>query len=138
MSKLMFATLFAALSAVLPAFAADLTIDVEGVASADGQVRVAVFNSADTFPVKPVRAVGTPAREGKVRLVVADLPAGDYAFAVYHDVNGNGKLDRNAVGMPTEDYAFSNNAMGKRGAPGFDDARVVLPAGGASVGVNLH
>jgi len=138
MSKLMFAALFAALCAALPAFAADLTIDVEGVASADGQVRVAVFNSADTFPVKPMRALAAPAHEGKVRLVVADLPAGDYAFAVYHDANGNGKLDRNTVGMPTEDYAFSNNAMGKRGAPGFDDARVVLPAGGASVGVNLH
>ena len=138
MSKLMFIAPFAALFAALPAFAADLTIDVEGVPSADGQVMVAIFNSADTFQVKPVRALAAPAHEGKVRLVVADLPAGDYAFAVYHDVNGNGKLDRNAVGMPTEDYAFSNNAMGKRGAPSFDAARVALPAGGASATVNLR
>ena len=69
---------------------------------------------------------------------VAGLQAGDYAFALYHDANGNGKLDRNPVGMPTEDYAFSNNAMGKRGAPRFDDARVSLPADGAATSVSLR
>lgn len=134
MSRLMFALLFAA----APCFAADLTINIDGVASADGQVMVALFNSADTFLAKPVRAVAAPAHEGTVQLQVAGLPAGDYAFAVYHDANGNGQLDRNSVGMPTEDYAFSNNAFGKRGAPSYDDARIVLPADGAIVRVNLR
>jgi len=135
MSRLMFALLFAAAA---PAFAADLTIDIDGVASADGQVMVAVFNSADTFLVKPVRSAAVPAHEGTVQLQVNDLPAGDYAFAVYHDANGNGKMDRNSVGMPTEDYAFSNNAFGKRGAPSFEDARIALPAAGATTRVNLR
>ncbi|MYM67210.1 DUF2141 domain-containing protein [Pseudoduganella sp. FT55W] len=135
MSRLMFALLFAVAA---PAFAANLTVNVDGVSNADGQIMIAVFNSADTFPVKPVRALAVPAQSGKVQLVVPDLPAGDYALAVYHDANGNGKLDRNLVGMPIEDYAFSNNAMGKRGAPGFDDARIALPAGGATVSVNLR
>lgn len=134
MSRLMFALLFAA----APSFAADLTINVDGVASADGQVMVAVFDSADTFLAKPVRAAAAPANQGTVQLQVAGLPAGDYALAVYHDANGNGKLDRNSVGMPTEDYAFSNNAFGKRGAPSFADARIALPADGASARVNLR
>jgi uncharacterized protein (DUF2141 family) len=47
-------------------------------------------------------------------------------------------MDRNMVGMPTEDYAFSNNAMGKRGAPRFEDARIVLPEIGATATVNLR
>jgi uncharacterized protein (DUF2141 family) len=126
------------LAAAAPCFAADLAINIDGVASADGQVMVAVFNSADTFPAKPLRAVAAPAHEGAMQLLVTELPAGDYALAVYHDANGNGKLDRNSVGMPTEDYAFSNNAFGKRGAPSFEDARIVLPADGASTRVNLR
>jgi uncharacterized protein (DUF2141 family) len=56
-----------------------------------------------------MRAVVAPAHNGGTAHG-SRLPAGDYAFAVYHDANGNGKLDRNGVGMPTEDYAFSNNA----------------------------
>lgn len=120
------------------AIAADLTISVDGVASAEGQLMVALYNSADTFRGKPYRALTAPAAAGTVKLEVKDLPSGDYAFALYHDANGNNKLDMNAVGMPVEDYAFSNNAMGKRGAPSYADARFSLPAAGVAVSVNLR
>ncbi|MRW83000.1 DUF2141 domain-containing protein [Pseudoduganella sp. FT26W] len=135
MSKLILAVLFAA---ALPATAADLTIHIDGVASAEGDIKVAIYNSADTFLGKPLRGVAAPARAGAVELKVTDLPTGEYAFAVYHDANGNGEMDRNMVGLPTEDYAFSNNALGKRGAPRFEDARIVLPESGATATVNLR
>ncbi|QJD93167.1 DUF2141 domain-containing protein [Duganella dendranthematis] len=135
MSKLILASL---LAVCFSAHAADLTIHVDGVASAEGNVMIAVYNSADTFLAKPLRAVQAPAHNGTVEVKVADLLVGDYAFAVYHDANANGKMDRNMVGMPTEDYAFSNNAFGKRGAPRFEEARIVLPADGALTAVNLR
>ena len=127
-----------AIAASAPSRAADLTIAVAGVASAQGQIMVALYNSADSFQVQPFRAIAVPATAGTVRVPVKDLPAGDYAFALYHDANGNGKLDRNLLGMPTEDYAFSNNAMGKRGAPAYEAARFQLPAAGAVVNVSLR
>ena len=130
------AVLFAAASAC--ASAGDLTITVEGVASADGRLMVALYNSAETFRGKPALARMAPASAGTVTLAFKELPAGDYAFAVYHDANGNGKLDMNAVGMPVEDYAFSNNAMGNRSAPAYEDARFQVPPGGAAVSVNLR
>lgn len=135
MSKSIFAALFAA---VLPAYAAELTINVDGVASDQGEIKVAIYNSAESFLGKPLRGLAAPAHDGKVQLKVSDLPPGDYAFAVYHDANNNGKMDRNVVGMPTEDYAFSNNALGKRGAPRYEDARISLPDGGAVATVNLR
>ena len=136
----LFAALFVTLVvAVTPvANAADLAIVVEGVASADGRVMVALFDSAATFRRKPVRALVAPAAVGTVRLDVTDLAPGDYAYVVYHDANANNALDMNAVGMPVEDFAFSNNAMGQGGAPGFDAARFALPAAGATVTVNLR
>ena len=136
----LFAALFVAVAAAgTPvAHAADLAIAVEGVASADGRVMVALFDSAATFRRKPVRALVAPAAAGTVRLVVKDLAPGDYAFVVYHDANANNMLDMNAVGMPVEDFAFSNNAMGQGGAPGFEAARFALPAAGAAVTVNLR
>lgn len=69
-------------------------------------------------------------------VVLKDLPAGGYAFVVLHDANSNGKLDRNLLGVPTEDYAFSNDALGKMGPPSFEQARFSPPAAGATV--RLH
>lgn len=135
MSKLMLALLFAA---TFPCHAADLAIRIDGVAGADGDIKVAVYNSAETFPGKPLRGAVAQAHEGTVQLTVAGLPAGDYASVVFHDANNNGKMDRNEMGVPTEDYAFSNNAMGKRGVPRFEDARIVLPESGATAVVNLR
>lgn len=49
------------------------------------------------------------------------LKPGKYAVAVYHDENGNRKLDRNFTGIPREEYGFSNDARGVMSAPDFKD-----------------
>ena len=45
-----------------------------------------------------------------------------YAVAAFQDENGDGILNSNVVGMPTENYGFSNDARGLFGPPDFDDA----------------
>lgn len=117
--------------------AADLTIHIDDVKSASGNLMVALFSSAGNFLKKPDNGTGAPAAASDNKIVFKDLPAGEYAFAVYHDANSNGKMDKNLIGIPTEDYAFSNNAMGKMGPPNYDDAKFVLPAAGAAVRVSL-
>jgi uncharacterized protein (DUF2141 family) len=67
-----------------------------------------------------------------------DLASGDYAVAVYHDANGNGRLDRNRMGMPVEMSGFSNDAQGFMGPPSFDAARLALPAEGRGLTINLR
>jgi uncharacterized protein (DUF2141 family) len=119
------------------ASAADLTIVVDDVKAAGGSLMVALYDSADSFLQKPARASGQPAAASGNQIVFKDLPEGDYAFALYHDANANGKLDRNLVGIPTEDYAFSNNALGKMGPPNFEMAKFTIPAAGATVRVTL-
>lgn len=117
--------------------AAELTIHIDDVKSATGNLMVAVYSSAGTFLKKPDNGTGAAAAASDNKVVFKDLPAGEYAFAVYHDANSNGKMDKNVIGIPTEDYAFSNNAMGKMGPPNYDDAKFVLPAAGATVRVSL-
>jgi uncharacterized protein (DUF2141 family) len=43
---------------------------------------------------------------------------------VFHDENDDGKLGKNALGLPIEAYAVSNNARGLMAAPDFEDAAV--------------
>lgn len=39
---------------------------------------------------------------------VLKVPAGEYVFSLYQDVNCNKKLDANVLGIPKEPYGFSN------------------------------
>ena len=127
----------AAFAVMKLAGAADLTIEIEDVKNADGALMVALYASEDTFLKQPAKATGTRATAGTSKIVFKDMPEGEYAFAVYHDANGNGKMDKNLIGIPTEDYAFSNNALGKMGPPKFAAAKFAVPAAGATVRVSL-
>jgi len=51
------------------------------------------------------------------------LPHGEYAIAIFVDANGNGKMDKNFLGIPKEQYGFSNNVMGRMAAPSFEQAK---------------
>lgn len=136
--KLILTLCCAALLAASPAGAADLTIHVDDVKPAGGSIKVAIYSSADTFLKTPASFGGAAAAGGTVTVVLKDLPAGEYAFAVFHDANSNDKLDRNPLGIPIEDYAFSNNALGKLGPPSFEQARFTLTADSATVRVSLR
>ena len=58
----------------------------------------------------------------KSAVVLTNLDPGQYAIILFHDENGNGKLDKNALGVPTEPYGFSNNVQGFLGPPAFRSA----------------
>lgn len=118
--------------------AADLTVRVEDVKSAQGSIMVAVYDSADGFLKRPAKAARAAAAAGVVDVVIKDLPAGEYGIALFHDANGNGKMDSNPMGIPSEDHAFSNNARGTMGPPKFEQVKFPLPAGGATAIVSLR
>lgn len=138
MKQLIRLVVAAALTGPVLAQAADLTVDVAGVKNAKGKVMVAVYDSAAKFLKEPVRTAAVDAQPGKVRLLIAGLPEGDYALSLFHDVNGNGELDANPVGMPTEPYGFSNDAAGHFGPPSFEQSRLHLPQAGSVATVNLR
>jgi uncharacterized protein (DUF2141 family) len=45
-----------------------------------------------------------------------------WAVSAHHDQNNNDQLDKNAFGIPTEPYGFSNNPKRGFGPPKFDEA----------------
>jgi uncharacterized protein (DUF2141 family) len=135
-ARLLFAAIAGPLCA-LPAQAADLTVVVKNIQSGAGNVMLGLFDSATSFPKTVAKGVQIPAATrdaaGRVTLVLRDLAPGQYAFSAYHDLNGNGQLDSNLMGLPTEPYGFSNNARGSFGPPSFQAAGITLPAQGLSL-----
>ena len=92
-----------------------------------GSVMVALYDSAAAYDgsAGPVAATAVSA-SGNVVATFENLPAGDYAVKAYHDVNGDGQMNTNPFGMPTEPYAFSNNARGNMGPARWDRAHFTV------------
>jgi uncharacterized protein (DUF2141 family) len=112
--------------------AGDLTIDVSGITPDHGRIYVAVYDRAETFPTPGRQLVGQILDPADHHLSVQfkDLPPGQYAAVAFQDANGNGKLDKNFLGIPKEPYGFSNGARGSGGAPKFSAAAVTLNPNG--------
>jgi len=132
----------ALVSAPFAAHAADLTVLVDNVASDAGQVLVGVFDQAETFPRAMLRGERAPAStrdaSGRVKLVFTGLAPGRYALSAFHDLDDNGKLNANVMGLPTEPYGFSRDARGNFGPPAFADAAVDMPEAGLTVKVRVQ
>jgi uncharacterized protein (DUF2141 family) len=60
-------------------------------------------------------------------VTIDSLPPGDYAFGIFHDENQNNEIDKNWMGIPSEGFAFSNNAMGSFGPPSYTQAKFTIP-----------
>lgn len=111
-------------SLVADTLTAELVLEVSGIAPSEGALMIAVFDSAEAWnggePVAGMRAVV----EGEsLSVSMGELPAGTYGVKMYHDVNGNGELDTNLMGIPSEPFAFSNNAVGRFGPPNWTAAQ---------------
>lgn len=119
----------AALLAPLGALAADLHLSVVDGPAQPATLHVALFDSAQSYGANTMLAAQTaPMNGGSATLSFRGLAPKRYALRVFADENGNGKLDSNLLGIPTERYGFSNDAMGNRAAPGFDAAAFQVDA----------
>ncbi|WP_442679159.1 DUF2141 domain-containing protein [Sphingomonas sp. ASY06-1R] len=97
---------------------APIEVDVSGVRSAQGLVRVMVCPK-ETFMKACPWSASTPAKVGQVTVVVHGVPPGHYAVQAYHDADSNDKLDQNWIGIPREGIGFSNDAMSHLTRPKF-------------------
>jgi uncharacterized protein (DUF2141 family) len=112
-----------------PAQGFTLTVVVEGVNQLGGNVGVLLFNSPKGWAEDrsvALKDIVVPAHEGTVNVVIPNLPAGDYALSIAHDVNQNHKLDRNWMSKPTEQWGISNNPHAIIKTPPYSSGRFTL------------
>ena len=102
-----------------------LTLEVE---AATGTVGVALFDSAGAYDGDgaPVAAISVDIASGERVARFPGLKPGTYAARMFHDVNGDGQMNTNPFGMPTEPFGFTNNAVGNMGPARWDSAVVTV------------
>ncbi|MEE1961812.1 Uncharacterized conserved protein, DUF2141 family [Flagellimonas taeanensis] len=118
---------------VLPLFVFSqntISVHINNVESNEGQIKVAIYDSDDSFLSfeQVYRGSSVKAQKGQVILRMEDIPSGEYALAIFHDENGNGKLDTNWLGIPRERVAFSHAKMKTFGPPKYKECAFKVTA----------
>lgn len=116
-----------------------LNIKLDGLKNQRGQVCLSLFASSKGFPDSKngaVEAKCVKITNTAMLITFNNLKVGNYAVALFHDVNGDGKLNRNALGIPTEEFGFSQNPAIITGLPKFSDS-AVLVAGSTNIQIQL-
>lgn len=95
-----------------------------------GPVRCGLYDTKKSWLGRGYRFRATARSHGRRAVCVFDgVPAGRYAAVAYHDKNDNGELDRNFLGLPEEDFAFSEGVKAGLGPPSFDSAALEVRGG---------
>jgi uncharacterized protein (DUF2141 family) len=118
-----------------------MLVSVKTVKDARGTITVDVH---DDDPAKFLKSGGklarirVPAVAGETRLCIAVTKPGVFALALYHDRDGDTKLDKTWVGLPSEPFGVSNNPPFRLGPPRHKDAAFEVTGPGTPVNVILN
>ncbi len=94
---------------------------------------LSVFDSAESYQRKPVTALMLPAgAEELARFSVCGLTGRLLAFAVFQDLNNNGRIDMNLLGIPSEPWGSSGQPP-QFSAPTWASSQVKLDALGLNI-----
>ncbi len=120
------------------ASASDLTVTVEGIAKQQGSIMLGLFDEASYDGDGAVNGANLDVTGDSVTVTFEDLTPGEYAVRLYHDVNADGELNTNPFGMPTEPFAFSNDAKGRFGPATWEDAKFTVETDGTAHTITMN
>ena len=136
--------MIAAPLATTPTFAADtatptatLTVTYTGITTPSGKIMIALFDATGWETGKPTRVAMIDAGGKDLSAAFTGLAPGRYAIKSFHDIDGDSKMSTNPFGMPTEPFAFSNNAHGAKGPPTWEAAAFEITASGATQTITI-
>ncbi len=88
---------------------ASIQVNAENIQGNEGLLVLGIFDNEDDFKNKsnPFQAIKLSFTGNEVSHTFSDLPLGKYGVAVFHDANGDGKLNTKSMKIPTEGVGTS-------------------------------
>ncbi len=106
-----------------------LTVTISGLEPIEGNLMLSLHNGPAGFPgtgETRVKALMTKVDSDSLEVFFGPIPYGEYAIAIIHDIDGDGKLKSNELGIPQEPVYFSNNVRPGFGPPKFKAASFII------------
>lgn len=97
---------------------------VENVRPQRGHLMVAAYASAQDFGKTALTQQRLPAGEARMSFRLCNLSGGEVALTLFQDLDSDGKMARNLLGVPSEPWGASGT-LGTFG-PSWDSTRVAL------------
>jgi len=126
--KILFSIAVTALSISSIAQNHTLTVKVANIKKSQGTIEIGIYKDKKGFPDE-----GKQQKQYFFKLngltnlfKLENIPTGEYAVALYHDQNTDGKCNKNLIGIPKEPYGFSQNFKPRFSAPDFEDCKFYL------------
>lgn len=99
-------------------------VEVQNVRPQQGFLMVSAFNDEASFGRKPVAALRLAAAESTMRFEICGLTGPQVALMLFQDLDSDGKMGTNLLGLPTEPWG-SSGSPGMTG-PTWATARVLV------------
>ncbi|WGM41043.1 DUF2141 domain-containing protein [Caulobacter sp. NIBR1757] len=118
--------------------AGEVSVTFSGITAPRGALFVGLYDNEAAFAGgNPVGGYRLEVNGATVGQSIKGLKPGRYALKVYHDIDGDGRMNTNAFGIPTEPYSASNNAPSTMGPPAWADAVFEVGANGATQSITI-
>lgn len=116
-----------------------LTVVIKGFENEIGDCRFALDDSEEVFEKEDTVWIGKelPIINKEVVVTIDSLKFGEYAIRVFHDENKDNVVNTNILGIPTEDYGYSNDASGWFGPPSWEKAKFIFNKPEMTIHINI-
>ncbi len=117
-----------------------VTVIIKNIEKPEGKIELGLYDQAkywleDTGQYREdiISCTDSPS----MTYTFEDVAYGTYGFSLYHDENGNGKMDFRTW-IPKEPYGFSNNPRAKWSKPSFKKCSFVVNEPEVTIEVDLQ
>ncbi len=111
----------------------NLLLKVKNFSNLNGKLVVAIYNNPKNFNSNTVNYRDTTlvVKDSIMLIKFKDIEPGSYAISLYHDENGNGKIDMGGIFnlFPREGFGFSKNNFNGISEPKFNDCKFLINQG---------
>jgi len=126
MKKIILFVILLSINAIIFAQTGKIKVEVSNINNEKGVIYIGIYNNPTTFPkADVVFEKRIKAKKTTISHSFENVKTGNYAVAIYHDEDENGKINRYFFGMPSEQYGFSRNPS-VFGLPKYEDCSFEL------------
>lgn len=101
-----------------------VTVEVQNVRAQQGHLMLAAYADAASFGKTPMKALRLAAGDATMRIEVCGLQVPEVALMLFQDLDSDGKMNRNPLGIPSEPWG-SSGTPGVFG-PSWETGKVAL------------
>jgi uncharacterized protein (DUF2141 family) len=116
------------------------TLKITNVKNPNATIHIGFYKKDNQFPTQQKHAFAkefVPGKTGEVSVSWSDIQEGEYAIAIYQDIDNSGRMKTNMFGYPKEPFAFSQNFKPKMSKPKFNQCKINFNASNSNFEVKL-